>query len=519
MTWRFMVALMGVTAVVLLVLLVPLSGYLASTEHDRITTALERDAFVLAGRSEQPLETPSESGRAAITELARTYRASSDNARIVVTDAQGIAIVTSDDDTTAVGSSYASRPEIATALTGQIANGTRYSKTLSEELLYVAVPVLSGDRVLGAVRLTYPAGVVDSAVNSKVAALGVVAVTTVVLAGAIGLILSRTVTRRLRQLTELTERFAEGDLAVRAEERTGAPELRSLSRSFNAMAERLASALDQQRRFAADASHQLRTPLTALRLRLERARELVGVDPAESVARIAAAESEADRLETLVEGLLQLSRGEGSIAAVAPTDIAAIARDRVEHWRALGEESGVTVGYEGAASAVVLASAPAVEQIVDNYIDNALGVSPSGSRLTVRVDAGAHGATLHVLDAGPGMAAADLDRAFDRFWRGGRTGGGSGLGLSIVAQLAGASGATVRLANRPGGGLDAQADFLAGWVPERARGPRDGHDRRHGSATPADAPGSTPDAQSGTQSGTQSSTTPGTPPGEDGGAA
>jgi Signal transduction histidine kinase involved in nitrogen fixation and metabolism regulation len=125
--------------------------------------------------------------------------------------------------------------------------------------------------------------------------LGIVALTTVLLAGAIGLILSRSVTRRLRGLTELTEHFAEGDLSVRAEERTGAPELRSLSRSFNAMAERVTSSLEQQRRFAADASHQLRTPLTALKLRLERARELVGVEPQEAVDRIAAAEIETDR--------------------------------------------------------------------------------------------------------------------------------------------------------------------------------------------------------------------------------
>jgi signal transduction histidine kinase len=473
MTWRFMLALVGVTAVVLLVILVPLSSYLAQTEHDRITTSLERDAFVIAGRSESSLVDPSAAGRSTITDLARQYRTTSGGARIVITDAAGIAIVTSDDDPVAVGSSYASRPEIATALSGQIANGTRYSQTLSEQLLYVAVPVLSGEKVLGAVRLTYPAPVVDAAVNSKVAALGIVGLTTVVLAGVIGLIFARTVTRRLRQLTDLTEQFAEGDLSVRADERTGAPELRSLARSFNAMAERLTSALDQQRRFAADASHQLRTPLTALRLRLERARELTGVDPAESAARIGAAAVETDRLETLVEGLLQLSRGEGTIATVAPTDVASIARERADHWRALGEESDVAIEYSGADSAVVLASSSAVEQIVDNYVDNALSVSPGGSRITIRVDRLGNGATLHVLDQGPGLPAAALTRAFDRFWRGRPDGEGSGLGLSIVAQLADASGATVRLVNRTGGGLDAQVAFTSSWTPERAHAIRD----------------------------------------------
>jgi len=467
MTWRFMLALMGVTAVVLAVLLIPISSYLAQSEHDRITTALERDAFVLAGRSEASLETPSASTSAAISNLARRYRDSSAGARVVIVDSSGTAIVTSDDDPAAVGSSYLSRPEIANALGGQIASGTRYSQTLSLELLYVAVPVLNGDRVLGAVRLTYPAQVVTDASTAKLGGLAIVALTTVLLAGAIGWILSRSVTRPLRRLTELTERFAEGDVTVRAEERAGAPELRSLSRSFNAMAERLTMALDQQRRFAADASHQLRTPLTALRLRLERARQLIGVEPGESVARIAAAEAEADRLETLVEGLLQLSRSEGAITALSHVDVAAIARARVEQWRPLAEERGLALDYRGPDAAVVLAASSAVEQIIDNYLDNAMSVSGPGESIEVRLDHSLHSSTVHVLDRGPGMSQEGLERAFDRFWQGRSDGSGSGLGLSIVRQLAQASGAEVAVRNRGGGGLDASVRFGAEWTPER----------------------------------------------------
>ena len=470
MTWRFMLALIGVTAVVVLVLLVPVSGFLVQTEHDRITTALERDAFLLAGRAGPSLASPSAAGAAAITNLARSYRASSDGARVVVVDADGTAIVTSDDDPAAVGSSYLSRPEIKTALSGQIANGTRYSKTLAFNLLFVAVPVLSGNEVLGAVRLTYPAQVVADAANTKLSALVIVALTTVLGAGAIGWIFASSVTRRLRRLTELTERFAEGDLAVRAEERTGAPELRSLSRSFNAMAERLTAALDQQRRFASDASHQLRTPLTALRLRLERAGELGSESPQESQERISAAITEVDRLDTLVEGLLLLSRGEGSVASVSLTDVAAIARERVEQWQALGEEHGVDIRYQGPSSSIALASSAAAEQIIDNYIDNALSVSPTGGAVTVRLDRDTHGTTIHVLDEGPGLPPADLARAFERFWRGRDDSSGTGLGLAIVSQLADASGAEVGLANRASGGLDARVRFDAEWTPERRRG-------------------------------------------------
>lgn len=454
MTWRFVGAVMAVTLVVLLALLIPVSAQLARVERDRITTALERDAFVLAGRSAAELAAPTAPG--ALAELARTYRSATE-ARIVIVDAAGVAVVTSDDDPEAVGESYLSRPEFDTALGGATAAGTRFSRTLGFQLLYVAVPVLSGDRVLGAVRLTYPAATVDDTVAAKVRSLGLVALSTVALAGLIGWILARTVTRHLRDLTRLTERFADGRLDERADARRGAPELRSLARSFNGMADRVTGSLEQQRRFAADAAHQLRTPLTALRLRLDRARSLAPDDPVEQ--RIAAAEAEVDRLDTLVEGLLRLSRGEAAMLQLTSVDLAVVAAERVEHWRPLAEERGVGIDAELAAAPPVLASVQALEQIVDNYLDNALEVSPAGSRILVRVAASGDGAAVHVLDRGPGLPEADLQRAFQRFWRGRADTHGSGLGLSIVAQLAGSSGGDAALANRTDGGLDASVAY------------------------------------------------------------
>jgi signal transduction histidine kinase len=444
---------MAVTLVVLLALLIPVASQLAQVERDRIVTALERDAFVLAGRSAAELSAPRSA--TALTELARSYRESTE-ARIVIVDASGTAVVTSDDDNAAVGDPFSSRPEIATALAGRVATGTRFSDTLGFDLLYVAVPVLRGNDVLGAVRLTYPATTVNETVDAKVRGLGLVALATVVLAGLVGWILATTVTRRLRELTRLTERFAEGGLDRRADERVGASELRSLARSFNGMADRLTGVLDQQRRFAADAAHQLRTPLTALRLRLDRARSLADDDAVDE--RIVAAEAEVDRLDTLVEGLLHLSRGEGAMLELTRVDLASVARDRVEHWRPLAEERGVSVTFDGAPLAV-LASAAALDQIIDTYVDNALEVAPEGSAIIVRVAASHRGGAVHVLDAGPGLPEADLDRAFERFWRGRADTHGSGLGLSIVAQLALSSGGRATLANRPDGGLDASVEY------------------------------------------------------------
>jgi len=459
MKWRFMAAIMAVIVLVLLVQDIPLASYLQTAEHARLITSLEKDAFVLAGRSQQALGQPTEAVVSELSAVAQTYRKAG-GARVVVVNQAGAAIVTSDDDQAAVGSDYLTRPEIATALTGQIATGERFSETLKQQLVYVTVPVLNGDLIVGAVRLTYPNQTVVDKVNSQLQLLIIVAIVTVFLAGIVGFILSVSVTRRLKLLQKATVFLAEGDLSARTNER-GAPEIKSLSRSFNLMADRLDGLLAQQRTFAADASHQLRTPLTALRLKLERARDMVGTDPEGAEQRIAAAETEANRLGNIIEGLLMLSRTEASSAPIETYDVAQIARERIEHWQPLATESKLKIRYEGPVTANALAVPTAVEQIIDNYIDNALSIAPPKSTLTVRVVKNSQSVDIHVLDQGPGLSKEDCRRAFDRFWRAASDTKGSGLGLAIVAQLARASGARAVLEPRTEGGLDASVRFTA----------------------------------------------------------
>lgn len=451
MRWRFMGMVMVITALVLIVQTVPLAQYLRTVEIDRLVTGLERDAFVLAGRAEEALESLDADELQMVSAAALEYRASG-GGRVVIVDSSGIAQVTSDDDQSAVGGDYSSRPEIAQALSGTISSGSRYSTTLGEQLVYVAVPVLSGEDIIGAVRLTYSEAVVDEEVGERLQVIGIVALLTLIMAGIAGIVFSGTVTRRLTVLTATTELLAAGDLTARADPKAGAPELVRLARSFNRMADRLAGLIDEQRAFAADASHQLRTPLTALRLKLERARDLIDSDPAGAATRLAAAELEADRLVTIVEGLLALGRAGASVSPVITVDLAAVARERVEQWEPLAAESGITLTIEGPARVPVLAVATGVDQMLDNIIDNALAVSVAGDSIGVIITGGEH-PTLAVLDQGPGMSDDELARAFDRFWRGGTTTPGTGLGLAIVAELARASGATVRLSRREPRGL------------------------------------------------------------------
>jgi len=459
MRLRLIFAMTGFTLLVLAVQNVPFAFYLTGVERERMVTTLERDAFVLAGRLEDLLEAGTAATDPTATDVVAEYSATS-GARVVVVDAEGVAVATSDAEQTRVGASYVSRPEFEAALDGRIATGERDSETLGLRLLYVAVPVVSGEGVLGAVRLSYPAQVVTDAAARQVGGLVAVAAITVVLAGLVAFVFASGVTRRLRLLQAATERLARGDLTARADEGAGVPDVRSLAHSFNVMAERLATLIGLQRSFASDASHQLRTPLTALRLRLDGARQLIDSDPDAAADRLAAADAELDRLGSLIEGLLTLSRAEATSATIGVHDVAVIARERVEQWLPLAQEAGVALRYEGPAHAPAVAVETAVEQIIDNYLDNALGVSSAGSAIIVHVEPGDRVA-VHVLDEGPGLSAEQRQRAFDRFWRGSSHGEGSGLGLAIVAQLARASGGSARLEPRPGGGLDASVTLPA----------------------------------------------------------
>lgn len=459
MKWRLVAALLGLTLVVLLVHDIPLANYLKTVESDRIITALERDSFVIAGRSEEILESYSGENSAWLDQVVLEY-ADRSGARVVVTDANGILISgTQADDV--VGKSFISRPEIAQALSGKVTSGRRYSQTLNEELLYVAVPVLNGEKILGSVRLTFPAKTVDAAVSDRIKSISTVAGITLLLAAVVAILLATTVTRRLSELKKVTDLFSSGETKIRADVSEGAPEIKALAASFNSMADQLTSLIAQQRAFAGDASHQLRTPLTALQLRLERTAELINKDPKAASERLEAAMVETERMQRLVEGLLVLSRAENNENLVTQVfDLVEIASERAESWRPLATERNISINLDLPVTARVRAVPGAIEQVIDNYIDNAIEIVPPKTELVIRIATLGDYTSVHVLDEGPGMSEADLEKAFNRFWRGRSDTHGSGLGLAIVDRLLRASGGYAQLSNRASGGLDAAGYFL-----------------------------------------------------------
>lgn len=448
---------MGVVLLVLATLLIPLEIFLRGNAYDEAIAELETNAFTIAARSNTLLWAPSAEALAYTEEMAKNYAAAS-GARVVITDAAGVALVVTDDPAD-VGTSFAGRPEIAIALSGEVASGERHSNTLGGDLFYVAVPALSGEVVKGAVRITFPSVEVHARLDAQLSLLWVVALSALGLAAIVATILAGSVIRPLSRLKLTAEAVAEGDLSRRSDERSGAPEIRALAAAYNRMSDRLAGLLDEQRRFSADASHQLRTPLTALRLRLETARNLLETDPAKAAARFEAAELETERLNDLIEALLALSRGELDDGSVVPVDLAAAAQLVVETWQPLAEEQQIELKYSGPKSLAALALEGSIEQVAGNLIDNALRVSSAGGTVEVAVQLVGERAELRVLDRGAGMSEDELSHAFDRFWRGDTSTAGTGIGLPIVRRLMEVSGGSVSLQARDGGGIAAIASF------------------------------------------------------------
>ena len=201
--------------------------------------------------------------------------------------------------------SYASRPEIADALRGRAVQGERHSDSLGEDLLFTAVPVLSAGRTTGAVRVTQSVDAVQGEVRSDVIALVGVGVVALLLGLGVAWLLAGSLARPLRGLAGTARRVAGGDLDARARVE-GSSEQREVASAFNDMTGRLARALRSQREFVANASHQLRTPLTGLRLRLEAA-ALKSRAP-EVEGELLAAERETERMARLLTELLMLAR-------------------------------------------------------------------------------------------------------------------------------------------------------------------------------------------------------------------
>ena len=277
------------------------------------------------------------------------------------------------------------------------------------------------------------------------------------LASGLGLVVTRTATRPVRELSEAAEHVARTrDLSKRIEAR-GGDELSRLAESFNTMLGALERSMRSQRQLVSDASHELRTPLTSLRTNVELLASANGALPDEERARMMGSVAvQLDELTGLVGDLVDLARDGELEQQLEPVRLDLLVEDAVARARRLHPGREIEADLS---ETVVMGSPQRLDRAVSNLLDNAEKWSPDGAPISVSVADG----SLTVRDRGPGFSSEDLPRVFDRFYRARSARGlpGSGLGLAIVRQVAEAHGGSVAAGNAAGGGAELRFSLAA----------------------------------------------------------
>jgi signal transduction histidine kinase len=440
---RLLAAFAYVLVLVLVALEIPLALSLSSRVDNEVRSQAAAQAQVVAAAASARLDDREEL-QEVVEQAGRDL-----GARVIVVGRRGLLLADSEGDVPA-SAFYSNRPEIATALAGRSEQGTRHSDELGAELLYTAVPVFDAGRTVGAVRVTQSNAAVEERVRRNVLVVVGVGLAALALGLALAWVLAGSLARPLRELARTARRVEDGELDARADV-TGAREQQEVAVAFNEMTERLGQSLEAQREFVGNASHQLRTPLTGLRLRLEAAG--VKTDEPEVRHELELAEAEIVRLTRLIDSLLTLAREGERPAFRAPVSLRGAAEAAYERWLPRAESSGHTLKLAGDGDALVRAGEEDVAITLDNLIENALHYAPAGTTVTVSWDPRGH---LAVLDEGPGVPPGQERTVFERFRRGRSDRPGTGLGLAIVDTLARRWGGSASIATRAEGGARAE---------------------------------------------------------------
>jgi signal transduction histidine kinase len=301
--------------------------------------------------------------------------------------------------------------------------------------------------------ITSPVKVVNASIHSDWTKLMLFGLLMLVLACIFGFVISNSLVRPLRRIGSAVEAIGGGSLDSRAPVKKGPRELRRLAEAINSTAVRLITLLEIQQAFVADASHQLRTPLTALQLHLENLQRGDGSSGADDLNAVLA---EVGRLNRLVDSLLVLAVNESRHLDLLTVNLHDAILERADVWHPLAEELDLRLETSVAANLEGIAVAGVLEQILDNLLSNAFDATPAGGRISIEANQVSDAIELHVIDDGPGLEPDERVLALQRFWRRRDNNSvGAGLGLAIVDQLVRLSGGSVELREAASGGIDA----------------------------------------------------------------
>jgi len=431
---RIVLAVLALVVAILGVVAVPLGLVTASQDTHDFRDEAAASATTLGNTAEEWLDDGNRGP--ALDRTVRQLADAGDQVRVVDTAGRTVA-------STAVPPS-APRAQLSRAMaTGRIA-------AYPVDDYYVVIAPVQSDRgngSVGAVVLARPTEGVNRRITALWGIIAVIAGAGLVAAALVAIGLAKWVSRPLSELERAAQELGDGELSTRSPDGTGPREVRRLATNFNLMAARLEALVRGHQATMADVSHQLRTPLAALRLRLD----LLAQDSdAAAAAELAGAQDEIARLSRLVNGLLAVARAENAGTQHVAVPVAELVSTRVAAWRPAADERDVTLQADLDPVTTRMGEGQ-LEQILDNLIANALDALPPGGSIRITATAVGDRARIAVADNGPGMSRQQQEVAFRRFAT--SNGGGTGLGLAIVDRLTVSSGGTASLSDTPGGGL------------------------------------------------------------------
>jgi two-component system sensor histidine kinase ChvG len=346
-------------------------------------------------------------------------------------------------------------PEIRAALAGKYGAATRPTPGQRSLTLYSAVPILSGDRVVGAVGVSQSTFRILQALYDVRLRIFQIVVASIAAAVALGLLMSATIVRPLVRLRRaalaLSDRRATPAGFRRVDRKD---EIGDLARTLEDLTSRLDAHIRLLESFAGDVSHEFKNPLASIRA----AAEMIAAtdEPADRERLLGMLTRDVDRLERLVSGVRELARIDSQIAheAIEPVDLSLFLQELIDGYRQ--RDDRVRVVLASASPAAHVRAAPdRLAQVFENVLDNAAGFSPAGSIVDVAIAVEEGSCVVTIADRGPGIPAGHLDRVFDRFFSyrpGGAPREHMGLGLPIAKAIVEGYSGTIAARNRDGGG-------------------------------------------------------------------
>jgi heavy metal sensor kinase len=339
--------------------------------------------------------------------------------------------------------------------------GEPYFETVDDAGSYpirvVTVPVMVGGKLKHVVRIDMSLENLFKTRKQFVLLMTALFPLALVLAGGGGWLLAGRALSPVDQMTRTARKISGEDLEQRLHESGSGDELDRLAKTLNDMLDRFHMSIEQMRRFSADASHELQTPLTILKGEMEVAlRQTRSAEEYQDVLRSGL--EEIDRLNHLVEGLLLLARADSGVLRLdlQPIELHGLMHDIMEQMRAIAGDHQVTLQMHPHKPLTVQGDRDHLRRLMYNLLSNAIRHSPAGGVITVTISTREGWAVIQVADQGAGIPESERTRIFERFYRSTRTGSrdrqGVGLGLSISASIAKAHGGRIEVAHVPGEG-------------------------------------------------------------------